>query len=349
MRDNTQGATRPGWRGRRRRVRSHGRTCLADVACRGSSGRSRTPLRRKYSNTSGCGKIRNDFRVETGDHRVGNGFRFEHAVDTGDAAAFDPRGHRGVDGLRREHRYLQSLFAIGDREPFRERQRRVLGDRIRRTADLREQPRGRRSVQEVAAAALDHPRHERSRRVHVRHHIDLDAELPLAVGSFLAARDDDARVRAEEVDRPVPGLGDVDERADVAFFGDVARARRARPTSLDHLLQRLVLNVGDHDTAGAFGRKAAGERGADAGRGTGNDDCTCLHTSWTWTPSSAIGSTMARPPLGSEAATCSARAGSTNAAAVGPDPESHAACTRRPRARRRSRPGCRGYGPGDAV
>ncbi len=61
--------------------------------------------------------------------RVGDGVGLEHAVDAGHAAVGNAGGHGGAHGLGCEHRDLDALIAVGDREPFRERQRRMLGRR----------------------------------------------------------------------------------------------------------------------------------------------------------------------------------------------------------------------------
>ena len=108
-------------------------------------------------------------RVEPATTTLGDGVGFEHPVDSRDAAVADARGHGGAHRLRREHRHLQALVAVGDREPLRERDRRVLRHRVRRGAELGEQPGRRRGLEQVAAAALDHAGHEDARRVDVRH------------------------------------------------------------------------------------------------------------------------------------------------------------------------------------
>ena len=77
--------------------------------------------------------------------------------------------------------------------------------------ELGEQAGGRCGLQQVAAAPLDHLGHEDPGRVHVRHHVHVETELPVLIGGFGAAEHDHPGVRAEEVDRPEAGLGRVDE------------------------------------------------------------------------------------------------------------------------------------------
>ena len=227
-----------------------------------------------------------------------------------------------------KHRDLQPLLAVRDREPLRERERGVLGHRIRRAADLREQSRGRRGVQQVAAATIDHAGNEDPSRIDVREHVDTDAALPIAIGRALPARQHDAHVGAEQIDRAEARLSPVDQRADLGLVGDIARHHEPVDVAPD-LLERAGLNIGHGHAARAFGVEAARERSPDARGRAGDHDVRVLqlHSSApvTMAPSSAMASTIARPPGGRHAATSAASFGSTNAATDGPEPESHAA------------------------
>ena len=101
----------------------------------------------------------------------------------------------------------------------------MLGDRVRRGAELGEQAGGRRGLEQVAAAALEHARHEDARRVHVRHHVRRRAGPPVVVGGLRPSERAHTGVRAEEVDRPEASLGRVDERAHLRLLRHVARHR----------------------------------------------------------------------------------------------------------------------------
>ena len=115
----------------------------------------------------------------------------------------------------------------------------MLGDRVRRVADLGEQAGGRRGVEQVAAAPLDHAWHQEPGGLHVGHDVDVPHAVPRLVGGLDALGDADAGVGGEQVDRPDLGLGALDDRGEVALVADVggdverrrARAVRRRPGS----------------------------------------------------------------------------------------------------------------------
>ncbi len=90
------------------------------------------------------------------------------------------------------------------------------------------------------------------------HHVDVDAAAPDLVTGVGAAGHDNARVRAEEVDRTEPFLGRVDECAEPALVGHVTLDREDRSTVArlpGDGVERILLNVGDNDSPGAFGRE----------------------------------------------------------------------------------------------
>ncbi len=104
--------------------------------------------------------------------------------------------------LRAQARHADALLAVGDGQPFGERDRGVLGDRIRRRAQLGEQAGRRGGDDQVALTPRQHARQHRARHVDVTVHVDRPDPRPGVVGGFLAARHDDPGVREEQPDRP---------------------------------------------------------------------------------------------------------------------------------------------------
>jgi len=213
-------------------------------------------------------------RLEALDHRLRDGLRLEHPVERGhalDASIGEARGHRRAHGLRAEHGHADALVAVRQREPLREPDGRVLGHRIGRRADLRQQPCGGGGVEQVAAAPGGHPRHEQARRVHLRHEVDLPDAVPGLVRDLGAARHEDAGVRAEEVDRAVVALGGLDQRREVGLARHIHAvpypARLARGP-----LRALSVEVGADDEPRAFASEPQRHRAADAAGSTGDDD-----------------------------------------------------------------------------
>ena len=107
-----------------------------------------------------------------------------------------PCGHR--------HDTLIPRSPYVNRQPFGKCHRRVLGDGIRRRANLRQQSGRGCRLQEITFAGGEHHRQDRARRVDVRHQVDLPDALPLVVrGRVERSRNGNARIRAEQIDAPV--------------------------------------------------------------------------------------------------------------------------------------------------
>src|SRR5690606_16231692 len=155
------------------------------------------------------------------------------------------------------------MVAIGQGEPFRQPDRRMLGHGVRRRADLREQAGRRRGVEQVAAAAFDHARHDMARGEDMGHHVDVPYPLPVAVGHLRPAADRDPGVRAEQVDRAFARFHVLDQRPDLVLGSDVDLA--GDPADLPGGLGRAVPVDVDADHAlGAGCSQAQGEGAADA-------------------------------------------------------------------------------------
>jgi hypothetical protein len=129
---------------------------------------------------------------------------------------------RRVDAHRAQAAHADAAVAVGHREPLGERDRGMLGDRVRRRADLGQQAGGRRRREEVALAALEPSGDEPPGGVHVRAHVDVEGERPRLVGRVEPGAVGDARVGAEQVDRAECVLGARDQVADCAVVAHVA-------------------------------------------------------------------------------------------------------------------------------
>ncbi|MGY4422323.1 hypothetical protein ACVWY2_004772 [Bradyrhizobium sp. JR6.1] len=196
----------------------------------------------------------------------------------------DRAQHLGIDALRAEDRDLDVVGAVRDREVFRKADRGVLGGRIGRAADLRQQARGRDRVEEVAAAASLHARHQMPCGIDMRHHMDRPAPRPRlvrgAAGIFRQRIEAaaDAGVGAEQRDRTEHALGLVDHVQDVLLLPDIALERGAADRGRD-LLGRRMVEVDYHDLGRTRGVERLAQRLADAIATAGDHhDFTChLH------------------------------------------------------------------------
>ena len=143
--------------------------------------------------------------------------------------------------------------------------------RIGRRLRMRQQPRGRHRLQQVAAAAREHRRQHGARGEDVRHHVHVPAALPLGVGVSLVAVDRDAGVRAEQIDRAVPLDGLSPPAA--AHRPRATRRPRARcrrsPRRLAPPRRRRCRR---RRSPSAPRRRSAGKRTADAVAAAGDDD-----------------------------------------------------------------------------
>ena len=165
---------------------------------------------------------------------------------------------------------------VRDREIFGKADRGMLGRGISRAADLRQQPRGRDRVEEIAAAARLHAGDEMPRRIDMGHDVDRPAALPWLVG--IAAGIDrhrieaaaDAGIGAEQFDRAELPLGLLDDVGDLLFLRDVASEGRAIHRRSDRPCI-VGVHVGDDDLGRARLVKSLAQRLADA-VGAARDD-----------------------------------------------------------------------------
>ena len=146
-------------------VRHSGGDCgPAGGACRPASGRSRRPCAAGTSSTSGWGRIRkrSSAIASATMSATSSGSSTSPAARTtllGPARQAVGRRvqHARVHAHRAQAADPQAAVAVGHRQPLGERHRRVLGDRVRRRADLGEQAGGRGGRAEVALAAASQP------------------------------------------------------------------------------------------------------------------------------------------------------------------------------------------------
>ena len=92
------------------------------------------------------------------------------------------------------------------------------------------------------------------------------------VRNFRAALDDDARIRAKQVDTPEHPLGVVDQADDVRFPGNVGGNRHSTDL-VGHFSGALRVAIGNNHRTRPFFGEALGESAADAaGRARNHDD-----------------------------------------------------------------------------
>ena len=173
---------------------------------------------------------------------------------------------RGAHAHRAEAARAHATLVVGDRQPLREADRGVLADRVRRRADLRQQPGGRGRGEEVAAAALEPAGQQPLRGEHVGARVDVPAPAPTRPACRgrarrrrrrwrrrgRSARRRPRRARSARPARP-------DRRRRSRARAPARRARRPPPGALG-------VEVGHHHAGGALGREAPCERPADPGR-----------------------------------------------------------------------------------
>src|SRR4051812_23464959 len=98
----------------------------------------------------GVRKNQEAFLRKSFDHIVRDLLRLDRAVEEKRAAA--GRGavqHVGADALRTQRRDLDAAIAVRDRQPFGECERGVLGDRVGRRLNVREQPGSGHRLQQI--------------------------------------------------------------------------------------------------------------------------------------------------------------------------------------------------------
>ena len=139
-------------------------------------------------------------------------------------------------------------------------------------------PAAEASVEQVAAAALDHDRHRSSGRVHVRHHVDFPHALDLVVGDLEAALGHVAGVGHEHIECAV-GCDRVGHHClDGLLISDIEPDGRAA-NPIRHDLRASLIAVNHDQRPRPFCGEALHERLPDSTRPTGDDsDFACkLH------------------------------------------------------------------------
>ena len=185
--------------------------------------------------------------------------------------------HPGAHALRADRLHGDAAVAVGHREPLGEADRGVLGHRVRRAADHRQQARGRGGHHEPPALAAglgggDPLGHQQPGGAHVGHHVDVDDPLPHVVGGLQAvgaAGPVDAGVGQVDVDAAELGGGLLDQGAHARVGGAVA-GHGDRADLLGRAAYGVGVEVVDHDP-GALGDQAGGQRATDAAGGAGDD------------------------------------------------------------------------------
>ena len=192
--------------------------------------------------------------------------------------------HVGVDALRTQDRNPDAVGLVRDREILGKSHRRVLGGRIGRASDLRQQSGGGNRVEEIAAAARLHARDQMPRGVDMRHDVNGPALRPWLVGSaagILRHRIEsaaDAGVGAKQRNRTELFFSFLDDMADVLLLPHIAFEGRTIDRSGDGFRARQI-EIGDHDFCGPGAVKGLAERAADTVGASGhNHDLACdLH------------------------------------------------------------------------
>ena len=161
-------------------------------------------------------------------------------------------------------------MSVGDGDPLGKRHGGVLGDRVVERAQLGEQTRRRRGVEQGTPAAADHARQHGAGRVEVRQNVHLPHALEVRDRRLEAAYGHEARVGDEEVDGAVVALGLHDEPADRSLIGHVEGPAGAPDPLGDGRGPRRIA-VGDDHVAGALADEALGQRLPDPAGSPGHD------------------------------------------------------------------------------
>ena len=206
------------------------------------------------------------------DHGISHRFWFQRGIVEQRADAI--RGgveHWRAHALRAETGDLDPAIAVGDGQPFGERNRRVLGHRVRRRSDLRQESGGRRGLEQVAAAGVEHRREHRACGVDVRHDVHLPCALPISVGGVdPAGASADACVRAEQVDRSERVERRPDRTLHVLLDANI-RDDRA-PANLARNVLRRGSPIDHYHRPRAVSRKAPAQRPPNPARPARDDD-----------------------------------------------------------------------------
>lgn len=138
----------------------------------------------------------------------------------------------------------------------------MLGDRIRRRTQLREQPGGGNRLQQIAFAPRQHVRQHRARRVHVRHHVHFPTARPLLVRRLDSPLRPYAGVGTEQVNDPEFLDHLLHQPRHIGLAGHVGDDGLASDF-ICHLLRGRALNVGDHYRTRAFRGEAPAQGAPD--------------------------------------------------------------------------------------
>ena len=131
--------------------------------------------------------------------------------------------HAGVHRVRAEARDHHAEMGIVEGDPFREAERTVLGEGVPHPRRAGDERRRRDGLHQMAAAALDHARHDQLGGPHVRQQVHVDDLAHLIDrGAEVGASIADAGVRAEDMDRPERRFGACDEVAHRGGIADIA-------------------------------------------------------------------------------------------------------------------------------
>ena len=126
-----------------------------------------SPLRRTYSRTSGCGRIRNVSSRIACTTGVGHLLRLQHSRQqiVRQRRPLRVRQQHGcLHALRAEARDADAVVPVGHRQELREGHRPVLRHRVGHGPQRRQQSCGRGRAADVALAPLEHVRQHRPRR-----------------------------------------------------------------------------------------------------------------------------------------------------------------------------------------
>ena len=170
---------------------------------------------------------------------------------------------------------------MGNGQRFGEPERGALSGRVSGIADLAEQGGARGNVHQVTTAAPDHVWHQRSRSIHMRHHVDLPTGGPLLVSRrrrqpIRPVGEGHTGVRDKHIDRPKRRLGLSDQRANISFDADIRLNSETRQTNCD-LFRRRLIDISHHH-AGALSGKFFAQRATNTmGSASHYDHLICIH------------------------------------------------------------------------
>ena len=152
----------------------------AAAPCRRASGRNRRPCgayRSRLPGAAGSGSVRRRARRRRR-RRPAAGVSTPSPSGTPRAM---PRSIGVSTPCGHSTETLMPRSRVRERQVLGKAERGVLGRRIGAAADLRQQPGRRHGVEEIAAAARAHARHQMAGGIDMRHHVDRPAARPAVV------------------------------------------------------------------------------------------------------------------------------------------------------------------------